>query len=152
MKAVNAAGMGETRPAKRAFKVVHRMRRALRSRLGAHDGEAGLTLIEMFVAAAMSIVIVGAATAMLISAVQQQPELSKRAQNISTARCQLERLTREIRNGISVTAGKTTPSEVSFVARVRRASCGSADSVERKRIGDQLPGDLQLHGHLVHSD
>ncbi len=101
------------------------MRRALRQRLGAHDREAGLTLIEMLVAAAMSVVIVGASTAMLISAVRQQPELSKRAQNISTARYQLERVVREIRNGVSVTPGRTSPSEVSFVARVRRASCGS---------------------------
>ncbi len=100
------------------------MRRALRRRLAAHDGEAGMTLIELLVAAAMSVVIVGASTAMLISAVKAQPEQSKRAQNITTARYQLDRLTHEIRNGVSVTAA--TPSQVSFVARVRRVSCGGS--------------------------
>jgi len=87
--------------------------RALRRRLAVHDREAGLTLIEMLVATAMSVAIVGGGTAMLISAVRAQPEQSKRAQNISTARYQLERVTREIRNGVSVTPEKAKASEVS---------------------------------------
>jgi len=100
------------------------MIRALRKRLAVHDPEAGLTLIEMIVAAAMSVTIVGAATAMLISAVRTQPEQSKRAQNITTARYQLDRLTHEIRNGVKVTTATAT--EVSMVARVRRVSCGGS--------------------------
>lgn len=98
------------------------MRHALRRRLAAHHAEAGLTLIEMLVAVAMSVTIVGASTAMLISAVRTQPEQSKRAQNITTARYQLHRVTREIRNGVSVTTA--TASQLSFVARMRRVSCG----------------------------
>jgi type II secretory pathway pseudopilin PulG len=100
------------------------MRRALGKRLSALDGEAGLTLIEMLVAAAMSVVLVGAASSMLISAVRDQPQLSKRAQNITTARYQLERVTREIRNGIKIDVH--SPSEVSFVARVRKTTCGGS--------------------------
>jgi Tfp pilus assembly protein PilW len=88
------------------------------------DRESGLTLVELLVAAAMSVVIVGAAGSMLISAVRTQPKLSKKAQNITTARWVLERLTREIRNGVKVEAGSS--SSVTFITRVRRAECGGA--------------------------
>jgi Tfp pilus assembly protein PilW len=97
--------------------------RRLRARLADRDREAGLTLVELLVASAMSVVIVGAACAMLISAVQSQPKLSKKSQEISTARYVLERMTREIRNGIQVFAG-ATGSEVEFETQVRRAVCG----------------------------
>lgn len=95
---------------------------ALRRRLAVHDREAGMTLVELLVATAMSLAVVGGGTAMVISAVRQQPELSERAQNVTTARWQLDRMTREIRNGVSVTT--SSPSAVSFVARVRRTTCG----------------------------
>lgn len=83
-----------------------------------------MTLIEMLVAAMMSVVIVGASCAMLISAVRDQPALSKKAQNVTTARFQLERMVREIRNGVSLET--MTPSEVVMLARVRRVACGGA--------------------------
>jgi type II secretory pathway pseudopilin PulG len=98
------------------------MRRRLRSRLGALDGEAGMTLIELLVATIMGVIVVGGATAMLISAVRDQPKQQKQAENIDTARFELERMTREIRNGVSVTT--SAPNSVSFVARLRRTeSC-----------------------------
>jgi Tfp pilus assembly protein PilW len=74
----------------------------------------------------MSVVIVGAAGSMLISAVRTQPQVSGRAQNITTARYQLDRMTHEIRNGIRVDSTRKTASQVSFVARVRRTTCGGA--------------------------
>jgi len=92
----------------------------MRSRLRSEDG---LTLVELLVAAAMSTILIGAACAMLISAVHGQPSLSKRAQNISTARFALERMTREIRNGIVVY--KATGSQVIFKTLVRRTECGA---------------------------
>jgi len=100
----------------------------LRTRLRALDREAGLTLVELLVAAAMSVVIVGGATSMLISAVRQQPKLSKKIQYITTARYVLERMTREIRNGVTVYQEPTpTGSEVSILTQVRREAgvCGS---------------------------
>lgn len=84
--------------------------------------ESGLTLVELLVASAMSVLIVAGATSMLISAVRQQPELSEKAQAISTARYVLERMTREIRNGIVVYDG--TGSKVEFKTQVRREACG----------------------------
>lgn len=82
-----------------------------------------MTLVELLVASAMSVILVGAACAMLISAVRQQPTLSKKAQEVSTARYVLERMTREIRNGIAVYPG-ATGSKVEFKTRVRRSTCG----------------------------
>jgi Tfp pilus assembly protein PilV len=84
--------------------------------------QSGLTLIEMLVASLMSVILVGASCSMLISAVRDQPALSKKAQNVTTARYQLERMVREIRNGVQVESA--SPSAVTLVARVRRVACG----------------------------
>lgn len=100
------------------------MRSALRRRLRAYDGEAGITLVELLVASMMSVILVGAACMMLISAVRDQPAISKKTQNVTTARWQLERIIREIRNGVNVST--STSSEVSFIASVRRVTCGGA--------------------------
>jgi len=97
------------------------MRAWLRGRLSPAEGEAGMTLIEVLVALVMGLVVVGGATAMLISAVRDQPKQQQQAENIDTARYELERMTREIRNGVSVTS--SAPNSVSFVARVRRTKC-----------------------------
>jgi Tfp pilus assembly protein PilV len=100
------------------------MRAIARSRLVGCGGEEGMTMIEVLVATAMALVVVGGATSMLITAVRQEPNLSKQAQGISTARWQLERITRELRDGIAVTSGHAKSTEVSFVGQVRRTSCG----------------------------
>lgn len=96
----------------------------LRSRIAA-GGETGLTLVEMLVAATMSVIVVGAAASMLISTVREQPQISKRAQNVSSARWALERIVHEVRDGIAVNAETATSSTVSFRTYVRRTSCGS---------------------------
>jgi Tfp pilus assembly protein PilW len=102
--------------------------RRLRARLSARGPEAGLTLIELLVASAMSVVLVGAIGSMLISALRSQPEISERAQNVSTARWVMERLTREIRNGVAVDSA--TPSSVSLRTYVRRTACGAGGTLE----------------------
>lgn len=98
--------------------------RTVRRRLRAADDESGLTLVEMLVAALMSVIVVGAACAILISAVRDQPGLSRKAQNVTTARYQLERVVRELRNGEVLE--KATPAEVKLVTRVQRTACGGA--------------------------
>ncbi len=85
--------------------------------------EAGLTLIELLVASMMSVILLGAVGSMVISSVRTQPQVSKRAQNVSSARWVLERLTREIRNGIRVDVA--TASKVSLLTYVRRTACGA---------------------------
>lgn len=87
-----------------------------------------MTLIEMLVAAMMSVIIVAASCAMLINAVRDQPVLSKKAQNVTTARYQLERMVRELRNGVVVESA--TPSSMTLVARVRRVACGGAPQTD----------------------
>jgi hypothetical protein len=87
-----------------------------------------MTLVEVLVAMVMSLVIVSASTAMLISAVRDQPALSGKAQNVSTARWQLERIVRELRSSIKVETA--TASELSVVATMRRATCGGSVSTD----------------------
>jgi len=94
----------------------------LRRRLAANGSEAGLTLVELLVASAMGVVLLGAVGSMVLSTTRSQPEISERAQNVSTARWVLERLTREIRNGVAV--DEATASTVSLRTYLRRASCG----------------------------
>lgn len=103
------------------------MRRRLSSRLDAARGEAGVTLVELLVASAMGVVLLGGVGTMVVSAMRNQPEVSERAGNVSDARWVTERLTREIRNGIAV--DNATPSSVSFRTYVRRTACGGAGTL-----------------------
>jgi prepilin-type N-terminal cleavage/methylation domain-containing protein len=96
----------------------------MRSRLRRARAEDGFTLIELLVASAMGAVVMSAVAMLVISAVRGQPQISKQAQNITTARWVLDRLTHEIRNGLAVT--KATPDEVSFQVYVRRSTCGGS--------------------------
>jgi Tfp pilus assembly protein PilV len=85
--------------------------------------EAGLTLVELLVASAMGVVLMGAVGTMVVQTMKAQPEVSARSQNITTARWVLERMTREIRNGVVVDTA--LPNEVSFRTYLRRTSCGA---------------------------
>lgn len=85
--------------------------------------EAGLTLIEMLVASAMSVILLGGITSMVLGTMRAQPDISKRGQDISATRWVTERMTREIRNGIRV--DQATASKVSILTYVRRTACGS---------------------------
>ena len=98
------------------------MSRFFRRALARAGDESGLTLIELLVASAMSVVLVGAVGSMLVSAMKAQPDISKRAQDVSSARWVLERMTREIRNGIRIDQVGAT--SVSLLTYVRRTSCG----------------------------
>jgi type II secretory pathway pseudopilin PulG len=98
------------------------VRALLNRRLG--PDESGLTLVELLVASAMGVVLLGAVGSMVVSAMRSQPEVSRRAQNVSSARWMMDRLTREIRNGMGV--DEATASSVSLVTMVRREACGGA--------------------------
>ncbi len=100
------------------------MRRALRRRLGGFRGEAGFTLVELLVASTMGVVVLGAVGSLLVSALRDQPGISQKAVNIQTERWVLERMTRELRDGIRVDPGKASGSSVSFLTYVRHAECG----------------------------
>jgi type II secretory pathway pseudopilin PulG len=100
------------------------MRRALHRRLGGIRGEAGFTLVELLVASTMGVVLLGAVGSLLVSALRDQPGISQKAVNIQTERWVLERMTRELRNGVVV--DKATASSVSFQTYVRDSTCGGA--------------------------
>jgi Tfp pilus assembly protein PilV len=85
--------------------------------------EEGLTLIELLVASMMSVILVGAVMSMVISTMRAQPDISERNQDVSSVRYVLERITREIRNGVRI--DEASASKVSFLTYVRRTSCGS---------------------------
>lgn len=101
--------------------------RAARERLGRFDDEDGLTLVELLVASAMSIVLLGGIGAMVVSAMNTQPEISERSANVQTVRWAMERLTKEIRNGVAVDRATTT--SVSFRTYVRRTACGGGGTL-----------------------
>jgi len=104
------------------------MKRIL-SRLRA--GEDGVTLVELLVSSMMGVVVMGAVAMLVISAVKDQPRISKQAQNITTARWVLERMTREIRGGIALDTSpeRLKPNTVSFKAYVRRTTCGGSTAL-----------------------
>jgi type II secretory pathway pseudopilin PulG len=104
------------------------MRAALNRRLHGR-GEAGLTLVELLVASAMGVVLMGAVASLVIGAMRAQPGISERAQNISSARWVLDRMTHEIRNGIAVTPTRAKAEEVSFRTYLRRTTCGSTTAL-----------------------
>lgn len=89
--------------------------------------EEGFTLVEMLVAMTMGVVVMGGVLILLIGAMRSQPKLEKQGTNIQTARWVLERMTREIRNGIVV--DKATASSVSFQTYVRHTTCGGTTTL-----------------------
>lgn len=86
--------------------------------------ESGLTLAELLVAMTLGVVVLGGVMILLIGAMRSQPRLEKQSTNIQTARFVLERLTREIREGIVV--DKATASSISFQTYVRHTTCGGS--------------------------
>lgn len=89
--------------------------------------ERGFTLIELLVAMALGVVVMGAVVTLVMSAVRYQPKISKEAENVSSARWMLERLTHELRNGISVKEG--TANRISFEGYVRHSTCGGTTTL-----------------------
>lgn len=89
--------------------------------------QAGFTLIELLVSMTMGVVVLGAVGSLVVSAVKNQPRISERAQDITTARWVLERLTRELRDGIRV--DNATSSSLSFETYVRHTICGGSTAL-----------------------
>jgi type II secretory pathway pseudopilin PulG len=89
--------------------------------------EEGFTLVEMLVAMTMGVVVMGGVLILLIGAMRTQPKLESQGTNIQTARWVMERMTREIRNGIVV--DRETSSSVSFQTYVRHTACGGTTTL-----------------------
>jgi Tfp pilus assembly protein PilW len=96
-------------------------------RLKEVSGEAGVTLIELLVASAMGVVLLGGVGTLLVGALRAQPAISQKSADVQTVRWVTERLTRELRDGVVV--DKATASSVSFQTYVRHSTCGGTGTL-----------------------
>ena len=101
--------------------------KSLRDRVRARSAEAhGFTLIELMIAASLSLLVLGVGVALMSTGLRNQPKVAEKASEIQAARVAMERLTREIRQGDSVITA--TSSQLSLITYVNSATCGGATS------------------------
>ena len=126
------------RPVKRAFKVVADDRPPAQ----VSAAEAGFTLVELLVASAMGVIVMGAVASLVISAVASQPKISKQAQNITHR--PLGAGAADARDPQRVAVNRRRPpAEVSFEAYVRHTTCGGSAVLAAHQPGDHMPGHLR---------
>jgi Tfp pilus assembly protein PilW len=83
--------------------------------------ERGFTLIELLIATTLGMVVVGAALAMFIGGVRSEPRTAAKVAAIQDARVVLDRITREVRQGIEVET--SLPNKLEIVTYVKATSC-----------------------------
>jgi Tfp pilus assembly protein PilW len=90
--------------------------------------EHGLTLIELLVATTLGLVVIGAALTMFVSTIHSQPRDTSKVAAIQQARTTVDRITRELRQGLEVVPSVPTPSasQLAVVTYVKQATCGGA--------------------------
>lgn len=87
----------------------------------------GITLVELMVATTMTLLVLGAASYLMIIAVRTQPAISDRNADIQQGRVFEERFTRELRASYKIEpAPAPTASTLSFDTYVRSTTCGGA--------------------------
>lgn len=100
---------------------MHGARRTPRARF---RQEAGLTLVEMLIAAGVSLAVLGMTVPFLTSTMRNEPEVSGEALNIGEGRVAIERVLRDLRQGIEITSATAT--QLSLETYSRHATCGSS--------------------------
>lgn len=83
--------------------------------------ERGYTLIEMLVAATMGMVVMGGAITIFIGAVRSEPRTSSKVTAITQGRVAVERITRELRQGVDVIP--EGPNQLGLVTYLPQGSC-----------------------------
>lgn len=102
----------------------------IRDRAGAlRRSERGFTLIELLVAATMGLVVLGGAVTVFIGAIHSEPRVSSKVTAIQQGRVAVERITREVRQGVEATG---TTSQLSLIAYVKESPCGGAPASQSK--------------------
>ncbi len=97
----------------------------LRKRLAAAvRDERGFTLTELLVALVIALLVAGAGLGLLQIAIRAQPATTDRGAQIQSGRVMIERLSRELRQGESVSS--PTASGLQVVTYVDSATCGGA--------------------------
>lgn len=80
-----------------------------------------MTLIELLVATAIGMVVLGGAVTVFVGAVRSEPRTADKVGSIQEGRVAVERITRELRQGVDV--GTATASTLELVTYVKRSSC-----------------------------
>jgi type II secretory pathway pseudopilin PulG len=86
--------------------------------------EAGYTLIELLVAATMAMVVLGGAVTVFIGAVRSEPRTSSKVSAVQKGRVAVERMTRELRQGLEVVPAGASGLEL--VTYVPEGGCGAS--------------------------
>jgi type II secretory pathway pseudopilin PulG len=87
--------------------------------------EGGYTLIELLVAATMGMVVLGGAVTVFIGAVRSEPRTSSKVTAIQQGRVVVERMTRDLRQGVDVAPAGASGLEL--ITYVPEGACGGAD-------------------------
>jgi hypothetical protein len=112
---------GGERAGRRVLTVKRRARTAAAALRGE---ERGLTLVELTVAAALGLVVVGGALTVFIGAVRSEPRTASEVAAMQQNRVTIDRITRELRQGLEIPTA--TSRELEIVTYVKAASCGGA--------------------------
>lgn len=100
-----------------------------------------MTLIELLVAAAVGLVVVGGAMTMFVSGIRSEPRTASKVTAIQQARTTMDRITRELRQGLETPV--TSTSQLAIVTYVKASSCGgpAASSSIPCRVTYDCAGD-----------
>lgn len=89
--------------------------------------EPGFTLVELLVAATLGLVVVGGAVTIFVSGIRSEPRTASKVAAIQQARVTLDRITRELRQGIEISATPApSPTQLGIVTYVKNNPCGGA--------------------------
>lgn len=103
------------------------MRRVRHRAAALHGDERGFTLIELLVATAVGLVVVGGGLTIFMSGIRSDPRTASQVTAIQQARVTVDRITRELRQGLEIPATPAhTSSQLAIVTYVKVATCGGA--------------------------
>jgi Tfp pilus assembly protein PilW len=101
------------------------MRKGLPSGADRCRGEGGFTLVELLLATTIGLVVVGGALTVFISGVRSEPRAASKVGAIQEGRITLDRITRELRQGLEVpTTPAPSASQLTIITYVKAATCG----------------------------
>ncbi len=92
--------------------------------------QGGFTLIELLVAMILGLVVIGTSVFVFTAVLRAEPRTSERAAEIQQARVLMERITRELRQGATVSTA--TGTQLSLITLVDSATCGGAPATTAK--------------------
>jgi type II secretory pathway pseudopilin PulG len=104
------------------------MQRARTAVAALRRGERGLTLVELLVAASMGLVVVGGAVTIFVSGIRSEPRTASKVVAIQEARVAMDRITRELRQGLDVVPTASPDTQLKIVTYVKAVSCTGASA------------------------